>query len=96
MIEIAIERINASRKVLIGLSVDICLTSDWFHANRSTNVLIRIERTKIRISVKASFIFLAWARSEEHTSELSHTVISYAVFCLKKKKNIKEKKKTKN
>src|SRR5438034_11732632 len=25
-------------------------------------------------------------RSEEHTSELRHTVISYAVFCLKKKK----------
>ena len=25
------------------------------------------------------------ARSEEHTSELRHTVISYAVFCLKKK-----------
>ena len=25
-------------------------------------------------------------RSEEHTSEPSHTVISYAVFCLKKKK----------
>src|SRR5947207_12407751 len=24
-------------------------------------------------------------RSEEHTSELHHTVISYAVFCLKKK-----------
>ena len=24
-------------------------------------------------------------RSEEHTSELSHTMISYAVFCLKKK-----------
>src|SRR6187431_3419806 len=30
------------------------------------------------------------ARSEEHTSELqSRTVISYAVFCLKKKKNHK-------
>src|SRR2546426_2907088 len=28
------------------------------------------------------------ARSEEHTSELSHLVISYAVFCLKKKKKI--------
>src|SRR5438034_3251456 len=28
----------------------------------------------------------ARSRSEEHTSELSHTVISYAVFCLKKKK----------
>src|SRR5437870_12816189 len=26
-------------------------------------------------------------RSEEHTSELSHVAISYAVFCLKKKKS---------
>ena len=33
-------------------------------------------------------------RSEEHTSELqSHSFISYAVFCLKKKKKNKEKKK---
>src|SRR5210317_2590202 len=32
-------------------------------------------------------------RSEEHTSELqSHSEISYAVFCLKKKKNKKQKK----
>mgnify|MGYP006981278367 CR=1 FL=1 len=30
-------------------------------------------------------------RSEEHTSELRHTVISYAVFCLKKKKKNKNK-----
>src|SRR3712207_8322690 len=28
-------------------------------------------------------------RSEEHTSELSHANISYAVFCLKKKKQRK-------
>src|SRR3712207_7555704 len=28
------------------------------------------------------------ARSEEHTSELSHANISYAVFCLKKKKKL--------
>src|SRR2546422_4497353 len=28
-------------------------------------------------------------RSEEHTSELSHGYISYAVFCLKKKKKVK-------
>src|SRR5256885_8132297 len=27
-------------------------------------------------------------RSEEHTSESSHLVISYAVFCLKKKKRL--------
>src|SRR3954466_13809468 len=26
-------------------------------------------------------------RSEEHTSELQHTIISYAVFCLKKKES---------
>ena len=33
-------------------------------------------------------------RSEEHTSELqSHSFISYAVFCLKKKKEIKKKRK---
>src|SRR5438034_6889983 len=32
-------------------------------------------------------------RSEEHTLNSSHTVISYAVFCLKKKKNKKRKKK---
>src|SRR5215510_8823998 len=29
---------------------------------------------------------LAVTRSEEHTSELRHVAISYAVFCLKKKK----------
>src|SRR5699024_11436659 len=28
-----------------------------------------------------------WDRSEEHTSELHHVSISYAVFCLKKKKD---------
>src|SRR3546814_5025095 len=37
------------------------------------------------------------ARSEEHTSELQSLMrISYAVFCLKKKKNIKIKQITKN
>src|SRR5690625_4089237 len=31
--------------------------------------------------------FTGWhGRSEEHTSELSHVAISYAVFCLNKKK----------
>src|SRR5690242_21091293 len=32
------------------------------------------------------FSALAASRSEEHTSELQHMSISYAVFCLKKKK----------
>src|SRR5256885_9761154 len=31
---------------------------------------------------------LARVRSEEHTSDSSHLVISYAVFCLKKKKMV--------
>src|SRR5712671_7243448 len=39
-------------------------------------------------------------RSEEHTSEPSHQIISYAVFCLKKKKKTQklhlDTKKTKN
>src|SRR5574341_2040241 len=37
----------------------------------------------------------AAARSEEHTSELSHQLISYAVFCLKKKKKGENKEKCK-
>src|SRR2546428_8625693 len=32
-------------------------------------------------------VLLRVLRSEEHTSESSHDQISYAVFCLKKKKN---------
>src|SRR2546430_9385733 len=40
----------------------------------------RIGHYRIRKSGRRS------PRSEEHTSELSHSQISYAVFCLKKKK----------
>src|SRR3546814_9826465 len=37
-----------------------------------------------------SLLAMAWARSEEHTSELQSLMrISYAVFCLKKKNRIK-------
>ena len=40
------------------------------------------------------FFSLIYSRSEEHTSELqSHSFISYAVFCLKKKNKQKNKKK---
>src|SRR5437763_6658338 len=34
---------------------------------------------------------ITYRRSEEHTSNSSHRCISYAVFCLKKKKHKKEK-----
>src|SRR3546814_4702487 len=42
-----------------------------------------------------AFVSLTWIslRSEEHTSELQSLMrISYAVFCLKKKKNTQDKK----
>src|SRR3546814_15059476 len=43
-------------------------------------------RTRFKPSAPAACFF---ARSEEHTSELQSLMrISYAVFCLKKKKNI--------
>ena len=39
-----------------------------------------------------NYLTVQLERSEEHTSELqSHSFISYAVFCLKKKKTIKQK-----
>src|SRR5438132_6614711 len=38
-------------------------------------------------ALPAHIPLIGFARSEEHTSEPSHTVISYAVFCLKKKKH---------
>ena len=52
---------------------------------------INAGRPGTEIPVMARMYYL---RSEEHTSELqSHSFISYAVFCLKKKKIIKKKKK---
>src|ERR1039457_7439424 len=39
------------------------------------------------VTLKNRMRFSIAYRSEEHTYELSHLVISYAVFCLTKKKN---------
>src|SRR2546427_7052885 len=41
---------------------------------------------KARRATERSSPWPTFARSEEHTSELHHSQISYAVFCLKKKK----------
>src|SRR5690606_42064813 len=62
------------------------------HLSVSTRGLVRrclcvegtIVLSRFTMSDKVSRILL---RSEEHTSESSHVKISYAVFCLKKKKN---------
>src|SRR5205809_5003822 len=46
---------------------------------------LRRERKKIGLQPKKDFLAVI-RRSEEHTSELQSGYISYAVFCLKKKK----------
>src|SRR2546428_9456636 len=51
---------------------------------------IAVHRAEVALSVDqrvAHAEVLRQARSEEHTSEPSHDQISYAVFCLKKKKH---------
>ena len=45
-----------------------------------------MERDNFVTAEKVKNAFLGLERSEEHTSESSHVSISYAVFCLKKKK----------
>jgi len=57
------ERRKASRKVLMGLSMVMCLTRELFHVNRSTKVDTRITRTKRRISVSASTGRRVWTTS---------------------------------
>src|SRR5207253_9166760 len=47
----------------------------------------QISRSAVRGAASPKvFIPSSRGRSEEHTSELHHVAISYAVFCLKKKK----------
>src|SRR5438552_7895315 len=39
-----------------------------------------------RLNRRNIYVGVAVSRSEEHTSELQYQIISYAVFCLKKKR----------
>src|SRR3546814_7843592 len=62
-------------------------------ANRRTNG--NLSPRPYRHASPAAIAIWAWRRSEEHTSELQSLMrISYAVFCLKKKKNTKRKHKS--
>src|SRR5947208_6008033 len=45
------------------------------------------ERRPVVEHVERGVVGIRPDRSEEHTSDSSHQIISYAVFCLKKKKN---------
>src|SRR5207249_8071725 len=58
-------------------------TSSWIE-NRSS---CRPSRRWSRFFASSRRRRYASRRSEEHTSDSSHVSISYAVFCLKKKKN---------
>ena len=61
--------------------------------------ILRFEGDSVKVGVKAPKNVTVYRkeiydeRSEEHTLNSSHTVISYAVFCLKKKNNKKNNKK---
>src|SRR3546814_10870033 len=62
------------------------------HRAADLMILIATQENLLEQGVEAAQRGLAhadmWARSEEHTSELQSLMrISYAVFCLKKKKN---------
>src|ERR1051326_4833138 len=74
--------------------------NDWLIGDRKTGEIAYLElglkntplwRTKDGYFISSNFARdpkLILQRSEEHTSELqSHSFISYAVFCLKKKKD---------
>src|SRR3546814_2978630 len=59
---------------------------DDLFSNESRKVLEVIAREAIANFADARQAFVAFVRSEEHTSELQSLMrISYAVFCLKKK-----------
>src|SRR3712207_8579035 len=66
----------------------------WFQGLfRGYSVLVILTLAAVPVTwfvlAKARFgLRLRAVRSEEHTSELQHANISYAVFCLKKKKMI--------
>ena len=68
---------------------DILLFTDYFLKNFESNSFS--ESKELDKQVVQLFLDYDWPgnRSEEHTSELqSHSFISYAVFCLKKKKKV--------
>ena len=73
------QRISVVEKVGYGLG-DTATNLVW----RTLMVFLPIFYTDV-FGITAASVGM---RSEEHTSELqSHSFISYAVFCLKKKKN---------
>src|SRR3546814_10013336 len=91
---------------LLGTKPAYCWRASWSRASNSSLgsvkrarrafMVARDDSIAARVSALGTFSSngKAWslARSEEHTSELQSLMrISYAVFCLKKKKQIQHK-----
>src|SRR3546814_8859811 len=76
----------------VGLSLALYL---WSASRPHAAIVGRVPETEHFRNVRRHKVFtdprVLTIRSEEHTSELQSLMrISYAVFCLKKKKNIKD------
>src|SRR3546814_1613282 len=68
---------SSSAGAAIGLPVGLA----------SMALMIGISALELLVAVIQAYVFALLTRSEEHTSELQSLMrISYAVFCLKKKK----------
>src|SRR3546814_2401301 len=80
--------VAANAKVLLDVRADETQSSRMFSGTEAVTSVM--ERSVVGIMEDRE------PRSEEHTSELQSLMrISYAVFCLKKKKKVRSKKKRK-
>src|SRR3546814_6712354 len=88
--------LRQGQEAAVSAGVRACMASACTRSaskSLSAAFTMRWRSTRDRPSNAAEVIFtVKWLRSEEHTSELQSLMrISYAVFCLKKKKQIKNK-----
>src|SRR3546814_4593349 len=72
--------------------MEVALLRDRENTDYKDILYSALEELRRMSKMVDDMLFLAKARSEEHTSELQSLMrISYAVFCLKKKKQIPNK-----
>src|SRR5690625_6024275 len=81
---------SKSKTLKVGQTVTLQNSASRFATGETIASHAKGKRYKI-IQVKSDRVLLdsimSWVRSEEHTSDSSHVAISYAVFCLKQKRD---------